>query len=60
MIAAIDGLPAVIGRHKVMKPNGREGAEQRKHGQDDGSLLLVTQPLPLEPNILQAGKEGEH
>lgn len=54
MIAAIDGLPAVVGRHEVMQPNGCEGAEQRKHGQDDSSLLLIAQPLPLEPNILQA------
>lgn len=58
MIAAIDGLPAVVGRHEVMQPNGCKGAEQRKHGQDDSSLLLITQPLPLEPNILQAWAGG--
>lgn len=58
MIAAIDGLPAVVRRHKVMQSNRCEGAEQRKHGQDDSSLLLITQPLPLEPNILQAENSG--
>lgn len=58
MIAAIAGLPAVVRRHKVMQSNGCKGAEQRKHGQNYGSLLLITQSLPLEPNILQAQPSG--
>ena len=53
MIVTIAGLPAMVRRHKVMQSDSCKGAEQREHGQDDSCLLLVTQPLPLEPNILE-------
>lgn len=53
MIVAIAGLPTVVRRHKVMQPNSCKGAEQREHGQDDSCLLLIAQPLPLEPNVLK-------
>lgn len=53
MITAIAGLPTMIWRHKMMQSDGCKGAEQREHCQDDSCLLLITQPLPLEPNILK-------